>query len=47
MTSTGDGLDDDCDSATENDVDDNDNSATGDDLDDDGGLGERQRLRPK
>ena len=36
MTSTGDGLDDDCDSATDDDVDDNDDSVTGDDLNDDG-----------
>jgi hypothetical protein len=36
MTSTGNGLDDDCDSATDNDVDNNDDSTTGDDLDDDG-----------
>ena len=35
-TSTGDGLDDDCDSATDDDVDDDDDSTTGDDLDDDG-----------
>ena len=37
MTSTGDGLDDDCDSATDNDVDNDDDSTTGDDLNDDGG----------
>ena len=34
MTSTGNGLDDNCDSATDNE-DNNDDSATGDDLDDD------------
>ena len=32
MMSMGDGLDDDCNSATDNDVDDDDDSATGDDL---------------
>jgi hypothetical protein len=36
MTSTGDRLDDDCDSAMDYDVDDDDDSAAGDDLDDDG-----------
>ena len=36
MTSMGDGLDDDCDSATDDDVDNDDDSTTGDDLDDDG-----------
>ena len=36
MTSTGNGLDDDCDSATDNDVDNNDDSTAGDDLEDDG-----------
>ena len=36
MTSTGDGLDDDCNSATDDDVDDDDDSTTGDDLNDDG-----------
>jgi hypothetical protein len=35
MTSTGDGLDDDCDSATDDNVDDDDDSTAGDDLDDD------------
>ena len=32
MTSMGDGLDDDCNSATDNDVNNDDDSATGDDL---------------
>ena len=36
MTSTGDRLDDDCDSAMDYDVDDDDDSATGNDLDNDG-----------
>ena len=36
MTSTGNGLDDDCDSGTDNDVDNDDDSTTGDGLDDDG-----------
>ena len=36
MMSTGDRLDDDCDSVADYDVDDNDDSTTGDDLDDDG-----------
>ncbi len=36
MTSTGDGLNDDCDSATDDNVDDNDDSTTGNELNDDG-----------
>ena len=36
MTSTGNRLDDDCDSVADNDIDDDDDSTTGNDLDDDG-----------
>ena len=43
MTSPGDGLDDDCNSATDDDVDDDDDSTAGDDLDDDGEILSRSR----
>ena len=43
MTSTGDRLDDDCDSMADDDVDDNDESTTGNKLDDDGFCRDRRQ----